>query len=53
MKTNIHFLKSYFAQFFLEYKMMQTVDVEKIKKKTHLMFHNFFVFENRAVYEIM
>jgi len=31
--------------------MFQTKVVQKIK--AHFMFHNFFFFENRAVYEIM
>ena len=31
MKTNINFW-SYLAQFFLEWEMFQTKDVEKIKK---------------------
>jgi len=34
MKTNIHFL-SYLSQFFLEWEMLQTTLVEKIK--THYM----------------
>ena len=34
MKTNIHFL-SYLAQFFLEWEMLQTKVVEKIK--THIL----------------
>ena len=49
MKTNIQFLL-YFAQFFLEWEMFRTEIVEKIK--THFLFSNF-IFENRAVYEIM
>ena len=32
--------------------MFETKFAEKIKR-THLMFTNFFFFENRAVYEIM
>jgi len=34
MKINIHF-RSYLAQFFLEWKMFQTKDVEQIK--THIL----------------
>jgi len=39
MKTNIHFW-SYLAEFFLEWKMFQTIAVEKIK--TYFMVNNVF-----------
>jgi hypothetical protein len=50
MKTNIHF-SPYLAQFFLEWKMLQTKFVEKIK--THILCSVTFFFENRAIYEKM
>jgi hypothetical protein len=49
MKTNIH-LRSYLAQFFLEWKTLQTKFVQKIKTNI-LCSAN--IFENRAVYEKM
>jgi hypothetical protein len=48
MKTDTHFW-SYLAHFFVEWEMLQTKVVEKIKTHT---FINFF-FENRAVYAII
>ena len=51
MQTDIHFW-SYLAHFFLEWKIFQTKVVKKIK--THIfLLSNFFVSENRTVYEIM
>jgi hypothetical protein len=49
MKFCVHFVC--LAEFFLEWEMLQTKVVEKIK--THFIFNNFFFFENRTVYEIM
>ena len=49
MQTNIHFW-SYLAHFFLEWKMLRTKVVEKIK--THILYSVTFS-ENRAVCEIM
>jgi hypothetical protein len=44
--------KSYLAQFFLEWEMLQAKVVEKIK--THFMFNNFFFWGgNHSLYEIM
>jgi hypothetical protein len=39
MKTNVLFLKSYFAQFFLEWEMFQMKVVEK-NQNTHFVFSN-------------
>ena len=50
MKTNIHFW-SCIAQFFVEWKMFRTKDVEKNLNK-HFIFNDFFV-ENRVFYEII
>ena len=50
MQPNIHFW-SHPAQFFLEWEMFQTKAVQKIK--THILCSVIFLFENRAVYEIM
>jgi hypothetical protein len=51
MTNDIQFL-SYLAQFFLELEMFQTKVVEKIK--TYIFYAVCpFLFENRAVYEIM
>ena len=47
MNTNVHSL-SHLAHFFLEWEMIQTKFVEKIK--AHFMSINFF---NHAVYEIL
>jgi len=49
MKTDIHFL-SYLAQFFLEWEMIQTKFVEKIK--THILYSvTFFSKGNKTVPE--
>jgi len=49
MKTNIHFW-SYITQLFLEWNMLQTKVVEKIKIHIYVME---LIFENHATYEIM
>ena len=49
MKTNIH-LWSYLAQFFLERKVFDKF-VQKIE--THFVPNNFFLIENRTVYEMI
>jgi len=51
MKINVHF-SSYLVQFFVEGETFDT-KVGRENQNTHFMFSNFFVFENRAVYEIM
>ena len=51
-KTNIH-LSLYLAQFFLEWEMLQTKVVEKIKTRILCSITFFFPPENRAVYEIV
>jgi len=50
MRANMNFL-SHLAQFLLEWRMLQTKLVEKIKTPT-LVSVIFFFFETRAVYEI-
>ena len=50
MKTDIH-LWSYLVQFFLEWEMLQTKAVQKIK--THILCSVTFFPENRTVYEKM
>jgi hypothetical protein len=50
MKTNIHFL-FYLAQFFLEWEMFQTNDLQVIK--TRILHSITFSFEYRAFDEIM
>jgi hypothetical protein len=50
MKTYVH-LWQYLAEFFLEWEMFQTIDVEKIK--THILYSITFFSENHAVYRIM
>ena len=50
MKMYVHL--QYLAEFFLEWKMFQTICRED--QNTHLMFSNFFTPpENYAIYEIM
>jgi hypothetical protein len=50
MKTNTHF-RSYLAQLFLEWEMLQTKILEKLE--THVLCSVTCILENRAVYEIM
>ena len=50
MKTNIHFL-SYLAHFFLEWEMLQTKVVGKIK--IHVLYSVTFFKKNRTFCEIM
>jgi len=49
MKTNIHFCLHLF-QFYLEWEMVQTKVVEKIKTQFHVQY---LFSENREIYEIM
>jgi hypothetical protein len=51
LEINVHF-RSYLTQFFLKWKLFQVKVVEKLE--THIFtFNNIFLFEIRAVYEIM
>jgi hypothetical protein len=51
MKTSVHFL-SYLTQFFLEWEMVRTKVVEKVKTQI-LYFLFYFIFLIHALYEIM
>jgi hypothetical protein len=51
MKTNIHYLIIFLSVLL---KMRNDTESEfREDKKTSFMFNKFFIFENRAVYEIM
>jgi len=51
MKTNIYF-RSYVGSFLLRMEKIPDKSYRETQN-THLVFSNFFFFENRAVYEIM